>query len=445
MASVVAIVSALVVGVVNGVLVVVARVNTIVVTLGMSTLLLGISLWMSNDNTVSGLPSSFSKIALYNIGGLPISFYYGVALVAIITYALGFTPLGRHMQFVGASREVSRLSGVRVNRIRFGSFVFASCSRVWVLLSQCGTRWLQRNDVGQLPVAGVRGGLPRHRDDRSRSVQPDRNVHRHLLPRNRNPWPSAAWAGRLGVAVFYGASLSPSPSTLLQRKGTDRHRAPAHPSLHRSVLSLVRLTGLVTWRSIDYSDREFIAAGQAQGEPSRSPSLTVIAGMACLALLAACGSSSSSPSSSPSASDAGAAGVAKAQQMVTHTRQARRIRGPQRQREQRGFAEGSHHLLHSAGLVHPDVCRPGRCAQGHIRQGWRDCQICDGKTQPSAIAACVQQAVAANAAGMILDAIPYGMAQNALDSAKKRHSDHLADQVAPAGTTLERPPGSLTD
>ena len=29
------------------------------------------------------------------------------------------------MRFVGASREVSRLSGVRVDRIRFGSFVFA--------------------------------------------------------------------------------------------------------------------------------------------------------------------------------------------------------------------------------------------------------------------------------------------------------------------------------
>jgi branched-subunit amino acid transport system permease len=30
------------------------------------------------------------------------------------------------MRFVGASREASRLSGVRVNRIRFGSFVAAS-------------------------------------------------------------------------------------------------------------------------------------------------------------------------------------------------------------------------------------------------------------------------------------------------------------------------------
>jgi ribose transport system permease protein len=105
--------------------VVVARVNTIVVTLGMSTLLLGISLWMSNDNTVSGLPLSFAKIANTNVGPLPISFYYGVVLVLAFAYVLAFTPLGRHMRFVGASREVSRLSGVRVNRIRFGSFVAA--------------------------------------------------------------------------------------------------------------------------------------------------------------------------------------------------------------------------------------------------------------------------------------------------------------------------------
>jgi ribose transport system permease protein len=125
-AAIVAVVAALAVGAVNGLLVVVAGVNTIVVTLGMSTFLEGISLWMSNLNTISGLPAGFSKIALYNLGGLPISFYYGIVLVAGFAYLLAFTPLGRHIRFVGASREVSRLSGVRVNRIRFGSFVAAS-------------------------------------------------------------------------------------------------------------------------------------------------------------------------------------------------------------------------------------------------------------------------------------------------------------------------------
>jgi len=124
-ASAAAIVAAVTVGVVNGVLVVVARVNTIVVTLGMATLLEGIALWISDLNTVNGLPASFSKIALYEIGGLPVSFYYGVVLAAGFAYLLAFTPLGRHMRFVGANREVSRLSGVRVNRIRFGSFVTA--------------------------------------------------------------------------------------------------------------------------------------------------------------------------------------------------------------------------------------------------------------------------------------------------------------------------------
>jgi ribose transport system permease protein len=124
-ASIVAVAGCVLVGAVNGYLVVNVGVNTIVVTLGMSTLIEGISLWISDLNTISGMPSGFQKIALFDLGGLPVSFYFGVVLVLGFAYLLAFTPLGRHMRFVGASREVSRLSGVRVDRIRFGSFVFA--------------------------------------------------------------------------------------------------------------------------------------------------------------------------------------------------------------------------------------------------------------------------------------------------------------------------------
>jgi ribose transport system permease protein len=103
----------------------VVGVNIIVVTLGMSSLLLGIALAIAHLQTISGLSASFSKIALLDVGGLPISFYYGVAIVLVFAYVLGFTPLGRHMQFVGSNREVSRLAGIRVNWIRFGAFVMA--------------------------------------------------------------------------------------------------------------------------------------------------------------------------------------------------------------------------------------------------------------------------------------------------------------------------------
>jgi ribose transport system permease protein len=125
LASVAAVLGCAVVGAINAFLVVKVHVNTIVVTLGMSSLLQGVAILISNDNTISGMPQGFQKLALENVGGLPVSFYYGVVLVGGFAYLLACTPLGRHMRFVGASREVSRLSGVRVDRIRFGSFVFA--------------------------------------------------------------------------------------------------------------------------------------------------------------------------------------------------------------------------------------------------------------------------------------------------------------------------------
>jgi ribose transport system substrate-binding protein len=62
-------------------------------------------------------------------------------------------------------------------------------------------------------------------------------------------------------------------------------------------------------------------------------------------------------------------------------------------------------------------------------------QVCNGQGQPSAIAACVQQAVGARAAGIITDAIPYGMAENALNAAKAKNIPIVvADQIPSPGT-----------
>jgi ribose transport system substrate-binding protein len=61
---------------------------------------------------------------------------------------------------------------------------------------------------------------------------------------------------------------------------------------------------------------------------------------------------------------------------------------------------------------------------------------CDGQGTPSAIASCVGQATGAGAAGIILDAIPYGMAETALNAAKSKGVPIIvADQYAPAGNT----------
>jgi ribose transport system permease protein len=124
-ASLVAIAAATAVGAVNGWLVVKIGVNTIVVTLGMGTFLLGLSLWFSNLQPVSGVAKYIQWIANAEILGLPLAFYLGVILMLGFAYVLRFTPLGRNMRFVGENREVSRLAGVRVQGIRFGAFTIA--------------------------------------------------------------------------------------------------------------------------------------------------------------------------------------------------------------------------------------------------------------------------------------------------------------------------------
>ena len=122
-ASAVAIAVAGAVGLLNGVLIVVLDVNPIVVTLGVGTAVTGVALWITNLNTINGLPASFSDVAIHGVLGIAASFFYGLLLTLVLAYVLTSTPLGLRMSFVGSNREVARLAGVRVNRIRLGSYV----------------------------------------------------------------------------------------------------------------------------------------------------------------------------------------------------------------------------------------------------------------------------------------------------------------------------------
>jgi ribose transport system permease protein len=114
------------IGLLNAVIVVGIGIDAIVTTLGMGTLVLGITEKISNGATVAGLGTSLSNWANKSfLLNLPASFYYGLALALLLAYMMRFTALGRHMAFVGANREVARLAGVRVRRIRIGAYVAA--------------------------------------------------------------------------------------------------------------------------------------------------------------------------------------------------------------------------------------------------------------------------------------------------------------------------------
>jgi len=112
-------------GMINAFFVVVLDVPSLVVTLGSASFFLGISELMA-ASSVAIFDPNLTDLAVYRVFGLPLSFYYGVALSLVFAYVLAWTPLGRHIAFVGANREVARLAGVNVRAIRAGSYVVGS-------------------------------------------------------------------------------------------------------------------------------------------------------------------------------------------------------------------------------------------------------------------------------------------------------------------------------
>lgn len=121
----IAIAAAILVGIVNAVVIVVLDVPSLVATLGMGSLLAGLALGI-NNLIVSPVDPALVDFARMKIAGLQMVFFVALALTALTWYVFSYTPLGRYIYFVGAGRNVARLTGIRVDLIRAGALVTGS-------------------------------------------------------------------------------------------------------------------------------------------------------------------------------------------------------------------------------------------------------------------------------------------------------------------------------
>ncbi|MGE0065734.1 MAG: ABC transporter permease [Solirubrobacterales bacterium] len=124
LAVLIALLAGIVVGFINAFFVVVVGVESLVVTLGMGTLLAGIAIGVENS-TISGIDRGLVELARDQFLGIQMAFWFGLFLTILIWYVYSYTPLGRYLYFVGAGREVGRLTGLRVDQLRVGSLVFS--------------------------------------------------------------------------------------------------------------------------------------------------------------------------------------------------------------------------------------------------------------------------------------------------------------------------------
>jgi ribose transport system permease protein len=121
-----ALLSGIVIGAVNAFFVLYFRIHSLIVTLGVGTFVNGLILWVSNSQTISGVSMDLVKWVIINrFLGIPLAFFYAMILAVILWYALEFTIAGRKLLFVGRGREVSRLNGINVDRVRATSFILS--------------------------------------------------------------------------------------------------------------------------------------------------------------------------------------------------------------------------------------------------------------------------------------------------------------------------------
>ncbi len=116
-AIVVAVGACVVVGFVNGFLIVRLRVNSFIATLGMGSIITAAQDIVSGQNQpIPPTTTSWTNLTQLNVAGFQIIVLYLLVMALIVWWALDHTPAGRYLYAIGGNPEASRLAGVAVGR-----------------------------------------------------------------------------------------------------------------------------------------------------------------------------------------------------------------------------------------------------------------------------------------------------------------------------------------
>lgn len=135
------------VGIINAVLVTRFGVNGVITTLGVSTVLAGVTSQMTGGLSISArIPDAYVEFGLGTILGIPKIVIALAVVVLAAWYVMELTPFGRYLYAIGANLNAARLVGIRIPPVIVASFLTSA------VLSSIG---------GVLQVARQAGADPR--------------------------------------------------------------------------------------------------------------------------------------------------------------------------------------------------------------------------------------------------------------------------------------------
>lgn len=121
----IALVTGMLAGAINGFLVAYGRIPAFIATLGMLGIAQGTALKLSGDYSMYGFPEWFDFIGNGRVVGIPFPILIVAAVAIIAHYVFTQRPMGRYAYALGASEETVRRAGVDVRRLKVKIFIFS--------------------------------------------------------------------------------------------------------------------------------------------------------------------------------------------------------------------------------------------------------------------------------------------------------------------------------
>ncbi len=135
-------------GVLNGLLVEVAKIDSFIATLGTGTVLYALALWHSGGRQIVGAVSpNFYALNSTMVFGLPITGFYVIAIALVMWVIYEYLPVGRYLYAIGASPKAAALNGIPVRKYVMGSFVASG-----LLTALAGVLLASKLRIGQASV-----------------------------------------------------------------------------------------------------------------------------------------------------------------------------------------------------------------------------------------------------------------------------------------------------
>jgi ribose transport system permease protein len=153
------------IGLINGLIVTKIRINPIIATLGMLSILNGLAFVYTQGQTLYGESlSSIAFVARGYIGPLPLPVLSMFAIYSVFAFILNRMLFGAQLYAVGSNERAAWLSGIHVDRVRLAAFVvaglLAGCAGV-MQVSRQGSATAGMGDEFLFPMltAVVLGGV----------------------------------------------------------------------------------------------------------------------------------------------------------------------------------------------------------------------------------------------------------------------------------------------